>query len=982
MVRTRTRLGSATQWRLRGNRPSGFSLARLVSFIGLLAGKAVFGQSAPKLPPFLRADNRWVEERLSQMSLEEKVGQLLMVPAYSDPKRSNRRDIERWIAQYHIGGLIFMQGSPTLQVQLTNAFQRQSTLPLLISMDAEWGPAMRLDSLPRFPNALTLAAVPDDSLVYHVARAIAQQCRRLGVHINFAPVADINSNPQNPVIGFRAFGADRHRVAQLSLLFMHGLQDEGILAVAKHFPGHGDTYVDSHFDLPAIPHDSSRLDSVELYPFRHLIREGIGGVMVGHLLVPALDTFTATVSRRVIHQLLREKLEFKGIIFSDALNMKAVSLYFPPGELEVRALEAGADILLYVENVPIAARAIHEAVLKGRLTEEEIDEKVRRILCLKAFFGLHRATPYIPTESLLYDLWSESVLRPLREAYIRSVTLLQNRLQLLPLGHALNRHLLYVQIGYDKPAPFYRYLSQYCAMDAVVLPSLDKVPPDSTVQALSDYKTIIIGLFGLSNNPRRGFGVRPKVLDFLCELGSAQREVVLCVFGNPYALSFFGEEDATVLAYQEDTLSQWQAANVIFGAAPPTGRLPIPIPMKYPPTVSYDLAPYRPLYPYQSPYPFSVTDSVLREAIRQKITPGFAITVIYRDTVVFNRGAGSLGYTDKRVPSPTHHLYDVASLTKVFTTTLMAMDLYERGMLKLTAPLSQGVPKWAAYPIGKLTPYQLLTHTAGFPPTLPLVQELLREDGYLSDTLSATHTLPLSRYRFLRNDYPQKVWNKIRGYPVQPTKRPVYTDLGFIVLQRYMEHIAGEPMESYVQRRFYQPMGLYRLLFRPALACKDSLCAPTEIDTLWRRDTLCGYVHDPTAALLGGSAGNAGLFASSNDLAKLLWMLLKGGEYAGFCYLSASTITTFSQEGADMGRALGWDKPSREKNTGVSSTFSSRSFGHLGFTGTAAWCDPQRDLVIVILSNRVHPTSTDPRYNQQAIRRQIIEAIERDLGLR
>ncbi|MCS7153560.1 MAG: serine hydrolase [Bacteroidia bacterium] len=916
------------------------------------------------------------------MSLEEKIGQLLMVPAYSSPRQSNRREVEAWITKYHVGGLIFMQGSPTFQVQLTNHYQQLSRIPLLISMDAEWGPAMRLDSLPQFPYALTLGALPEDSLVYRVARAIGRQCRRLGVHINFAPVADINSNPQNPVIGFRAFGSDRHRVTQLSLLFMHGLQSEGVLAVAKHFPGHGDSYIDSHFELPAILHDSSRLDSVELYPFKHLIREGVGGIMIGHLLVPTLDTFTATVSRRVVHTLLREKLGFQGIVFSDALNMKAVSLYFPPGELEVRALEAGADVLLYVENVPVAVQAIHEAVLKGRLTEEEIDEKVRRILSLKAYMGLLDSVPYVSTASLLEDLWAESILQPLREAYIRSVTLLQNRAQILPIGYSPHRRLLYVQIGYERPAPFYRYLSQYWVMDYVVIPSAEKLLSDTLIQTLGSYTTLIVGLFGLSNSPRRYFGVRPQVLDFLCEAGNARREVILCVFGNPYALSFFGEEDATILAYQEDTLAQWQAANIIFGSAPPTGRLPIPIPMKYPRMATYDLTLYRPLYPYRSPYSFSSTEAVLAEVLQQRLTPGLCVTVIYRDTVVFNKGVGSLSYSDKRVPSPVYTLYDVASLTKVFSTTLMAMALYEEGRLHLMEPLSHAVPAWREYPIGKLTPYQLLTHTAGFPPGLPFVQELLKAPDMLSDSLSESYSIPLSRRRYLHKSYPQEVWRKIYSYPVEPTRKAVYTDLGMIVLQRYLEQLAGEPMETYVERRFYRPMGLSRMVFRPAQKGMDSLCAPTEIDTTWRKDTLRGYVHDPTAALLGGSAGNAGLFASSNDLAKLIWMLLKGGEYGGYCYLSAATVGTFTREAEGIGRGLGWDKPSKEKNAVVPPSFSERSFGHLGFTGTVAWCDPKRELVVVILSNRVYPSAGDGRFNQQGVRRRIMEAVERDLGLR
>ncbi|MCS7188568.1 MAG: serine hydrolase, partial [Bacteroidia bacterium] len=936
--------------------------------------------SNDKLPAFLNSNVRWVEEQLSRMTLEEKIGQLLMVPAYSDPRRQNRREVERWLTQYHIGGLIFMQGAPSAQVALTNAYHRLAKIPLLIGMDAEWGPAMRLDSLPKFPYALTLAAISEDTLIYQVAKAIALQCRRLGVHINFAPVADINSNPENPVIGFRAFGADRHRVTQLSLLFMHAFHEVGVIAVAKHFPGHGDTYVDSHIDLPKVLHAESRLDSVELYPFRHLIREGLMGIMVAHLLVPALDTFTATVSHAIITGLLRRKMGFQGVIFSDALNMKAVSLYFPPGELEVRALEAGTDILLYVEDVPLVFQAIHQAVLQGRLTEEEIDQKVRRILHLKAYLGLTQP-PFISAQNLLQDLWAESLLKPLREAYMRAVTLLQNRRNILPLGYLDQKRLLYIQLGYEKPAPFYRYLSQYCVMDWVVLPNLERLPADSLAQALHDYQIFIIGMFGLSNNPRKGFGVRPRVLDFLCELRGEEREVILCVFGNPYAVSFFGEETAVLLCYQEDTIAQWQAANVIFGAAPPLGRLSVPIPLRYPRSVSYDLTLYRPLASFVAPYSFSRTDSLLRAVVEQKITPGITLTVIYRDTIVYNRGVGTLSYTDYRVPSPTHHMYDVASLTKVFATTLMAMDLYEKARLNLYEPLSVKVPAWATYPLGKITPYQLLTHTAGYPPVLPLVNEALAYDPF-SDTLSPTHTLPLSRRKYLDRNYHKKVWQRIQNYPAVPGRKPVYTDIGFVVLQKYLEVIAEEKMETYLLRNFYYPMGLYRLRFHPALECMDTLCAATEVDTLWRKDTLRGYVHDPTAALMGGSAGNAGLFASSADLAKLLWMLLRGGEYGGYCYLSPTTIRTFTQAAEGMQRGLGWDKPSRDKGSTVPPTYSPHAFGHLGFTGTAAWCDPERQLIVVILSNRIHPTANDNRFIQQNIRRQILEAVEVDLGLR
>ena len=937
--------------------------------------------SQEKLPGFLLSKSQWVDSLLAHMSLEQKIGQLLMVPAYSAPGQMNRAQIERWIREYQLGGLIFMQGSPHWQVALTNSYQRQSAIPLLIAMDAEWGPSMRLDSLPRYPNALTLGALREDSLVYKVAQAIARQCKRLGVHINFAPVCDVNNNPQNPVIGFRAFGSDRHRVTQLALLYMHALQREGIVAVAKHFPGHGDTEIDSHYDLPVIRHSRARLDSIELYPFRNLIREGLMGMMIGHLLVPGLDTVTATVSSAIIEGLLRKELAFQGVVFSDALNMKAVSLYYAPGELEVAALRAGADVLLYVEQVPVVFRAIQEAVFSGRLTEAQIDEKVRRILLLKASLGL-TTTPYVPEANLIADLWAESLLEPLRQAYIQAVTLLQNRQSILPLGNLKNYRPLYVQIGYERPAPFYRYLSQYMAIDYLVLPSLNTLPADSILRQLSEYNLFIIGLFNLSQSPKRSFGLRPRVLDFLCELRQSERKVITCIFGNPYTLSFFGEEDAIILGYQEDTLAQWQTANIVMGTAPPTGTLPVEPPLRYPRYVAYDGALYRPVVPYRSPYAFPRLDSVINAILRERITPGFAITVIYRDTLVYSKGHGQYSYTDPRRPSPTHTLYDVASLTKVFVTTLMAMDLYERGEMRLLEPLSKQVRSWDSLMVGRLTPYQLLTHTAGYPPTLPLLKTLKADSTAFSDTLSDTHTIPLSRYRYLNRTLPQTIWKTLLSYPPgKPTSNPVYSDVGFAILGRYLEILAGESMISYVSNRFYRPMGLYRLQFHPALNCLDTLCAPTEIDTVWRKDTLRGYVHDPMAALLGGAAPHAGLFASSQDLAHLLWMLLKGGEYAGYCYLSAPTVRTFTKEADKLGRGLGWDKPSKDKTSTAVSPISELAFGHLGFTGTVAWADPAHNLVVVILSNRVHPTAADPRYNQLLVRRKIMEAIVQDLGL-
>ncbi len=948
----------------------------LVAGLLALAQRVHLFQTLPSLTA-----SRWADSVLAQLSLEEKIGQLLMVPAYSNSAQQNRTQVERWVWQYHVGGIIFMQGSPVQQVRLTNVYQSLSSIPLLIAMDAEWGPSMRLDSLPRFPYALTLGALREDSLVYQVARAIGRQCKRLGVHINFAPVADINNNPANPVIGFRAFGSNKHTVTQRSLLFMRGLQDEGIVAVAKHFPGHGDTQVDSHYDLPILPHTLERLDSLELYPFKNLIREGVMGVMVGHLLVPALDTFTATVSERVIQGLLRGQLGFRGIVFSDALNMKAVSLYYAPGELEVAALKAGVDVLLYVENVPVVFRAIQEAIFSGRLSEELLDEKVRRLLQLKAFLGLTQA-PFIPEENLYTDLWAEPILEPLRKAFTGAVTLLQNRQNLLPLSHLRGRRPLYVQIGYEKPAPFYRYLASYSAMDYIVIPDPERLPSDSLLQALSEYNLFIIGLFGLSNSPRQSFGMRPRLLDLLCELTQCDGAAITCVFGNPYAISYLGEETAILLAYQEDTVAQWQAANIIFGALPPQGKIPIEVPLRYSSPPPYNPIRHRPLSPLRPPYAFRRLDSLLQRIPQTKLAPGICVTVIYRDTVVYNKGWGTYSYEDLRPVSPTFTLYDVASLTKVFVTTLAAMDLYERGLLNLLEPLEKRVPAWQPYPLGKVTPYQLLTHTAGYPPVLPLLDSAKSwHPPTFSDSLTSAYPLAIGRTRYIRSDLPSRIWHQMRKYQPKPTAKPVYSDIGFVILGHYLEKITKEPLDVYVTKNFYEPMGLYKLKFYPAMQCIEQACPPTEIDTTWRRDTLRGYVHDPTAALMGGLAGHAGLFATSQDLAYLSWLLLKEGEYAGFCYLSPSTIRTFTQESERLGRGLGWDKLSRDRSSSVPEGFSRETFGHLGFTGTATWIDPKQELIVVILSNRTYPSSQNSRFVRENIRRQILEAVRHDLQL-
>ncbi|MGQ9864062.1 MAG: glycoside hydrolase family 3 N-terminal domain-containing protein [Bacteroidia bacterium] len=915
--------------------------------------------------PFEPIDSSAVWQKVHSLSLEEKIGQLLMIPVSSTT--SNAQEVEKLIRQYHIGGIIFMKGSPYNQAQLTNRYQKIAQIPLLIAMDAEWGVAMRLDSVAKLPYALTLGALAEDSLVYQAARFIAVQCRRLRVHVNFGPVADINSNPHNPVIGIRSFGENKHRATQRALLYMKGLQDYGVVAVAKHFPGHGDTHLDSHEALPIIPHDTTRLQEIELYPFKELIRHNCMGIMIGHLRVLAYDTLTATISPAIVTTLLRKKLGFQGLIFSDALNMKAVSTYYAPGDLEVQALRAGNDILLYVENIPLVVKAIKEAVFSGVLSESLLDEKVFRLLALKKALRLHQPDNcFIPLPNLLEDL--QPPLALLEKLYTQNLTLVENRNALLPLTDLSPHRIAYVQIGYERPSPFYRYLLRHHAMPAFVFPNPNQLT-DSLLAPLRDYNVWIVGLYQITFRVQKR--MRPPLLDFLCNLNRSGGKVILCVFGNPYSLAYLGEESAILVGYEEDTLTQWAAAGAIFGTFAPKGQLPITLEKQRSPP-SYDPRLQRPFLPLRFDTRFVALDTFLAQAHKEKLFHDAALAIIYRDTLVYAQGYGKA--------NPYTTLFDIASLTKVAMTTLVAMKLYEEGKLPLYAPLETYFPPVKNKPLGKISAYHLLTHTAGLPAYLPYWKEALVDTLHFQPLPSDSINLPLSRNLYMHKKYPGLLREKIYALDAAPSKM-VYSDLGMIVLGDALSFLVKKELFRYAWETFYRPMGLNRITYNPGWRCEEDV-VPSTIDLIFRKDTLRGYVHDPTAALLGGIAPHAGLFASAVDLARLLSMLAKEGEYATGCYLDPITIRTFTQKQKDIRRGLGWDKPEKRKElpSPTARCLSAEAYGHLGFTGCAAWVDPQKKLVIVFLSNRTFPTENDPRFNEANIRTRVVEKVCEILG--
>ncbi|MCS7073180.1 MAG: serine hydrolase [Bacteroidia bacterium] len=936
-------------------------------------------------------EGKWTKQVLDTLTLEEKIGQLFMVAAFSkESEKENQKLVETLIKKYKVGGLIFMQGSPIRQAQLTNHYQYISDLPLLIATDAEWGLNMRLDSAVRYPKNMTLGAINDDSLLYDFGKQVAKQLRAIGVHINFAPVVDINNNSANPVIGDRAFGENRQAVIDKSLLVMKGLQENGVIATAKHFPGHGDTHIDSHFDLPVLPHSRERLDTLELEPFRAQIKAGVYAIMMAHLFIPAIDStpnLPTSLSKKAITDLLRNELKFDGIIFTDALNMKGATKYkyFQPGEIEVKALAAGNDILLYSDHVPLAIEAIKKAVQDSVIKIEEINQKVRRILLLKERMGLHNLR-YVSTYRIPETLYSAEAYRLKDELYASAITLARNDKQILPIQN-LNQTIAFLQIGYQSETPFYHTLKKYTSVDFFHLPKLASGEQiDSTIAILKqNYSTIIVGLFELSKLKTKRFGLTPTTLEVSCFVNEMNANVIYVLFGSPYGLEFLQNEHTLIIGYEETVEAQKAAAAAIFGGLNPPGNLPISVPNKYPVPVDYDstIQHFRFSHPGNAGfYPdlLDAIDSIITDAIQRKLLPGCAILGMRGNHIFYDKTFGSLDGQSDEKPDSWKTLWDLASVSKVAATTLAAMKLFEEGKLNLNESVKEYLPITEGTQVGNIKIMNLLQHNAGLPAWIPFWKKTMIRDSIDERILSYTpiggFNVPISNQLWMRYDYPDSIWAQIRVVKLRDDSGVVYSDLGMIILAKVIEAISRKPLDEYVSEQFYKPMGMNKTTFCPWKKGWILECAPTAWDSVWRKGKVQGFVHDECSALLGGVAGHAGLFSNVYDLAKLSLMLKNKGKFAGKTFLQPETIAYFTSTSVkNSRRGLGWDKPEFQKGkiSPCSKFASPETFGHLGFTGIGYWIDPQNDLVFIFLSNRTYPTSANTKFIDENIRIKVMD---------
>lgn len=933
----------------------------------------------------------WVDSIFNTLTPDQKLGQLFMVAAYSNKNESHYQKIDSLVEIYKIGGLIFFQGGPIRQALLTNRYQSKANVPLMIGMDAEWGLGMRLmDSTISFPRQMTLGASQNPTLAYKMGAEIANHCKRLGVHVNFAPSVDVNNNPNNPVIGIRSFGEEKEKVASFGLAYMNGLQENGVMACAKHFPGHGDTDADSHHSLPVINHNKQRLDELELYPFKKLIKNNVMSMMVAHIHMPAYDNrpnVATTLSPKVVNGLLKKKLQFKGLVFTDALNMKGVSKFYAPGEVEYQALLAGNDILLFAEDVPTALQKIKNAFKEGKLDSTEIYERVKRILEAKYWAGLNHFVP-IDTTGIYFDLNTNQSKAIRNELYEKSITLLKNDNKILPFKNLDQNTFASVAIGLKKNTEYQSMLDNYAPFSHFVIEkSASTKDFNLMLDSLASFSNVIVSLHDLNNRKKENYGISEQAIDFIKKLQS-KTKVTISYFGNLYGLKNFEFTDVLVCAFEDNEATRTIVPQMLFGAMEMKGKLPVRISPVFGLNsgITLNIPSKRLSYGYpeninlQSAN-FSSLDSILNEAIKDGSTPGIQVQIVKSGKVVFRKNYGYHSY-DKILPVTDKTIYDLASITKVAATMPVIMFLYDWQKLNVNGKLVEFLPELKGTNKESIILKDLLVHQAGLISYADFWRKTLTKgapsDFYLSNQLSTTFSNRVSNQWFSKPSLADSVLKWTIKTNLSQEKADTgcyaykYSDLTFSFLKRIAEKQIAQSLPNFLDQNFYKPLGLSTLGFLPLQRFSLNQLPPTEEDKTFRLEKIQGTVHDQNASLTNGIAGHAGLFGCANDLAILGQMLLQKGAYGGAKYLKPETIEFFTkQHFTNNRRALGWDRPFPPDEISLA---TEQAFGHTGFTGTAWWIDPKEELVFVLLANRTYPFADNKRFTDKSVRTKALNA--------
>ena len=907
-------------------------------------------------------EKEWVDSVYSSLTTEEKVSQLFV--NWVSPEQSNFEEVKKLVVEDKIGGLIFSIGTTKSHVEWLNKFQSLSKTPLLISMDAEWGPAQRLSDVFAHPWNMTLGAIQDDSLVREISKRMAKQNKALGVHFNFSPSVDVNNNSKNPIIGNRSFGEDPNNVYNKAKAYIQGHKDVGVYTSIKHFPGHGDTDKDSHKTLPVISGNMKRLNNVELFPFKRLIDDGLAeSVMLAHLSVPAIDkNYPSSLSSKTVSKLLREKYNFSGITVTDALDMKGV-LQDPNINVDLRAFEVGNDIILMSTNVSLGVKVITDSYNRGRISEARLSNSVKKILSLKAKSGLDNYKEIVPKnilekvntpkDSLLYSKAMES-----------AITLVKNSDQILPLS--TNKKYLHVSFGKTKN-------SEYLTNKMNLYVDIEKFENDdySSIYNKIDYDAIIISYHGSSSSPYASNIIPNEIVSEINNI-SKSNNVILNFFLNPYSLNSFKSIDnfeSIIISYQNNMISQEIAADLMFGSRSFKGKTPVSNNFfKVNHGLTYEkkeiLGFSRPAYEGFDSRKLQYLDSIAIRSIDSMIAPAIQMLVSKNGKVIYNKSFGYHTY-EKKVKLENSHVFDLSSITKIIATMPLVLQEYDKGELNLKTKLSELFPNKRLKDKAQIPLREMLSHYARLRPWIPFYEETLdrkekpKSRFYKSNSKSSFST-PVSENLYLKTNYREKIFKSIINSELRDDLEYKYSDLPFYFLKFWFEDKYNTPLNILANQRIFKRLGLKRTMFNPHEKISLNEIVPSEKDDFFRYSKLHGYVHDEGAAMLGGISGHAGLFSNSYEVAIVLQAMIQKGVY--------DNLTLFSNESFDKFNfcyfcendnrsGVGFDKPQIEGKHG--STFggvSKKSFGHYGYTGSMAWADPEEDLIFIFLSNRTYPT--------------------------
>ena len=952
-------------------------------FIFILFSVVSFAQKKSNL-----SQEVWVDSVYNQLSFEERVGQLFMVAAYSNKDEAHNKSIDKLVEENKIGGLIFFQGGPVRQAKLTNRYQSKSKVPMFIGIDAEWGLSMRLDSTYRYPWNMTLGAIQDMKLIEKAGNQMAKQSKRMGIHFNFAPVVDINTNPKNPIIGNRSFGETKENVTLRALALMKGLQDEGVFATAKHFPGHGDTSTDSHHTLPVVKFDKNRLDDVELYPYKELIKNGLTSVMVAHLNVPSIEpreNYPTSISYNVVTNILKNELQFEGLIFTDALNMKGASNFKKPGDIDLEAFLAGNDVLLFAENVPVAIKKFNEAKKDGRLTEERLAYSVKKILAYKYKANLHNYQP-IALENLYNDLNAVEFEALNYQLYENAVTVIKNDTKSIPVAQLDKEKIAYVKLGNDSSDVFLTQLKNYANVTEITSKNLDSV-----LVELQDYTKVIIG-YHKSDGAWRNHNLTFRELLWINQIGK-QNDVILTFFTKPYSLltiKNFESIETIIVGYQNNAISQTVVPQIIFGAIGSKGKLPVSIEEHFKVNEGIETLAIQRLG-FEIPENVGMDskiltkiDSIAKFAIDKKMTPGLQVVVARKGKVVYQKSFGNHTYEEGAEKVKNTDLFDIASLTKIIGTLPNIMQEFDKGNLTLETKLKAMLPVFKGSNKEDATVLDMLTHQARFQPWIPFYKATLDSlnkpsEKYYRTRPTVEFQLKVAEDLYLRRDYNDTILKVIANSELLPKKQYKYSDFSFILFKEYLERENGKSLEYLAENNFYKYLGATSLTYNPLHKFDKSIVIPTENDNYFRYQKVHGYVHDMAAAMQGGISGHAGLFSNALDIAKVMQMYLQKGSYGGKQFITEETLQKFNtcyfcKDGNRRG--VGFDKPQLGNEGPTCGCVSLTSFGHTGFTGTMTWADPEKEIVYVFLSNRTFPDSNaSNKLSKENIRENIQKVI-------